>query len=69
MLMKISKKTILLFISFVLYLILTILIEPNLRFSYDYLIPWYAALYIVKGVPLYEQARFKEIEGKKRTCF
>ena len=62
--MKISKKTIFIILTFVLYLLLSILIEPNLRFSYDYLIPWYAALYIVKGVPLYEQPRFKEINGE-----
>ena len=62
--MKISKKTIFLILTLVVYLLLSILIEPNLQFSYDYLIPWYAALYIVKGVPLYEQPRFKEINGE-----
>lgn len=62
--MKLSKKTIALLIAFVIYLLVSILIEPNLQFSYDYLIPWYAALYIVKGVPLYEQPRFKEINGE-----
>ncbi|NPD88194.1 MAG: hypothetical protein HGN29_05705 [Asgard group archaeon] len=62
--MKINKKIIFLILSFVAYLLLSTLIEPNLRFSYDYLIPWYAALYIVKGVPLYEQPMFKEINGE-----
>lgn len=61
--MKISKKIIFLFVAFVVYLLLSILIEPSMHFSYDYLVPWYAALYIVKGIPLYEQPRFKEING------
>jgi hypothetical protein len=44
--------------------LLSVLIEPDLLYNYDFLIPWYAALYITKGLPLYEQPEFKIINGE-----
>jgi hypothetical protein len=62
--MKITRKYLLLALLFVVYVCMSIFIPSNLRFSYDFLIPWYAALYIVRGVPLYEQPEYKFIEGE-----
>ena len=59
-----KKKYALLAITFVFYVLLSVLIEPDLLYNYDFLIPWYAALYITKGVPLYEQPEFKIINGE-----
>ncbi len=62
--MRFNKKYLLLAITFIFYVLLSILIEPDLLYNYDFLIPWYAALYIVRGVPLYEQPEFKIINGE-----
>jgi len=62
--MQFNKKYLLLAITFILYVLLSVLIEPDLLYNYDFLIPWYAALYITKGVPLYEQPEFKIINGE-----
>ena len=62
--MRLNKKYLLLAITFIFYVLLSVLIEPDLLYNYDYLIPWYAALYITKGVPLYEQPEFKIINGE-----
>ncbi|MHA1621190.1 MAG: hypothetical protein ACTSVO_03535 [Candidatus Heimdallarchaeaceae archaeon] len=59
-----KKKYFLLAITFAFYVLLSVLIEPDLLYNYDFLIPWYAALYITKGVPLYEQPEFKIINGE-----
>lgn len=63
--MRFNKKYLLLAITFVFYVLLSVLIEPNLLYNYDYLIPWYAALSIIEGVPLYEQPEFKIINGEE----
>ena len=62
--MRFTKKHLLLMLTFVMYLLLSVLIKPDLLYNYDFLIPWYAALYIVRGVPLYEQPEFKIIDGQ-----
>ncbi len=64
LLMRIRKKYLILFLLFVLYVCLSILIKPDLLLNYDFLVPWYAALYITKGFPLYEQPEFKLINGE-----
>ncbi len=61
--MQFNKKYLFLAITFIFYVLLSVLIEPDLLYNYDFLIPWYAALYITKGVPLYEQPEFKIING------
>ncbi len=62
--MRFNKKYLLLAITFIFYVLLSVLIEPDLLYNYDFLIPWYAALYITRGVPLYEQPEFKIINGE-----
>ncbi|MHA1198691.1 MAG: hypothetical protein ACTSQF_04990 [Candidatus Heimdallarchaeaceae archaeon] len=62
--MRFNKKYLLLAITFIFYVLLSVLIEPDLLYNYDFLIPWYAALYITKGLPLYEQPEFKIINGE-----
>ncbi|MHA1258868.1 MAG: hypothetical protein ACTSRO_04370 [Candidatus Heimdallarchaeaceae archaeon] len=62
--MNIKKKYLVLSISFIIYTSLSILIKPDSLLNYDFLVPWYAALYITKGIPLYNQPEHKIIDGQ-----
>ncbi len=59
-----KKKHIIILGVFLLYLFLTLFTKITRDYFWDFLIMWYAGLYITKGIPLYEQDHQKLIDGE-----